>query len=168
MIIKKNKSGISTIIATLLLVVLTIILIAIVWVVVNNLVRGKISQSSACFGNFDKATLDSMYSCYDSNANEMHFSLNIGDISVDSVLVSISSPSRTKTVTITQTSQTIPGLSYLNGTTIVKLPDQNSGMTYIYDWNGSDVPDSIQISPTIQGQSCSVSDSITTIDNCLL
>src|SRR5271157_1255960 len=115
----RNKRGISSIIATLLLIVLTIVLAGIVWSVVNGLVSNKISQSSACFGNFNTINLNGQYSCYDSASNTLHFSLNIGDIAVDGVLVSISSPSQSKSINLTNTPQTIPNLSYYNGTTSV-------------------------------------------------
>lgn len=164
----KNRRGISGIIATLLLIVLTVVLIAVVWTVVNNLVKDKIGQSSACFGNFDKITLNDLYSCYDSSSNKMQFSLNIGDIDVESVLVSISSESQSKSFSITDESLPVAGLTYYNGSSLVMLPGKNSALTYLYSWSGSDIPDSIEIIPVIDGQQCSVSDSITTIDDCAL
>src|SRR5271157_5816029 len=121
----RNKRGISSIIATLLLIVLTIVLAGIVWSVVNGLVSQKISQSSACFGNFNTINLNGQYTCYNSSSNSLQFSLNIGDIAVDGVVVSISSQSQSKSITITNTPQTISNLSYYNGTTIVILPGKN-------------------------------------------
>ncbi len=164
----KNIKGISSIIATLLLIVLTIVLIVVVWTVVNNLVKDKISQSSACFGNFEKVTLNDLYSCYNSSSNQMQFSLNIGDIEVDSVVVSVSSPAESKSFTITNDLQTVAGVKYLSGATLIKLPGKNSAITYLFDWTGSGTPNSVQIAPIISTQQCSVSDSITTIDNCAL
>ncbi len=164
----KNRKGISSIIATLLLIVLTIVLVVIVWTVVNGLVSSKISQSSACFGNFNTINLNGRYTCFNSSTNSIQFSLNIGDISVDGILVTISSPSQSKSITITNTPQVINNLTYFNGTASVVLPGKNSGMTYDYSWSGSDVPNSVQIAPLIKGQQCSTSDTLTTIDNCLL
>jgi len=165
---KKNRKGISSIIATLLLIVLTVVLIAVVWTVVNNLVKDKIGQSSACFGNFDKVTLNDLYSCYDRSSNSMQFSLKIGDIDVESVLVSISSESQSKSFTIAEEALPVADLTYYNGSSIVMLPSKNSALTYIYSWGDSDIPNSIQVVPVIDGQQCSASDSITTIDDCAL
>ncbi len=168
MIHKKNKKGISSIIATLLLIVLTVVLIVVVWSVVNNLIKGKISQSSACFGNFDEVTLNDLYSCYDYDLKNVQISLNIGDIDVGGVLVSIASGSQTKSFTLTNELKSISNLTYYDETSPVKLPDKNSGVTYIYSWGGSDIPNSIQIAPIIEEQQCPASDSITTLDNCAL
>ncbi len=44
---EKNKRGISTIIATLILVLLTIVLIGVVWIVVNNIVTNSTKQISS-------------------------------------------------------------------------------------------------------------------------
>ncbi|MFZ1971099.1 MAG: archaellin/type IV pilin N-terminal domain-containing protein [Candidatus Nanoarchaeia archaeon] len=41
---KKNKRGISSIIATLILILLTIVLVGIVWIVVNNIVNTSTKQ----------------------------------------------------------------------------------------------------------------------------
>lgn len=52
--INTNKRGISTIIATLILILLTVVLIGIVWVVVNNIVGSSTSQinsQSQCFNS---------------------------------------------------------------------------------------------------------------------
>lgn len=163
-----NKKGISNIIATLLLIVLTVVLVVIVWTVINSLVSQKISQSSACFGNYNTVTLNGQYTCFNSTTNSLQFSLNIGDISVDGVLVTLSSPSQSKSITLTNIPQQIPNLAYYNGTSLVALPGENSGTTYYYNWSGSDTPDSIQIAPIVKGQQCATSDTLTTIDNCLL
>ncbi len=163
----KNR-GISSIIATLLLIVLAIVLIAIVWAVVSNLVGQKVSQSSACFGNFNTINLNGQYTCYNSTSNSIQFSLNIGDVNVDGVLVSVSSSSQSKRFTLTNTPQLIANLSYYNGTILVALPGKNSAMTYSYNWTVSGTPNAIQIAPIIKGQQCASSDSITTLDNCFL
>jgi flagellin-like protein len=163
-----NKRGISSIIATLLLIVLTIVLVVIVWTVVNSLISSKINQSSACFGNFNTISLNGQYTCYNTTTSPfVQFSLNIGDISVDGVIISISSGGQSKSITITNTPKVIANLTYYNGTASVVLPGKNSGMTYYYNWSGP-APGSIQIAPIIKGQQCAASDTLTTIDNCIL
>ena len=150
----KNKRGISTIIATLLLVVLTIVLVAVVWTVINV---------------YNDITLNNEYSCYNSSSNQVQFSLNIGGSSVDGALVSISGPSQSKSFTITTQTQASQGLSnYPDGSSQVILPGINSGSTYLYSWTGSSAPNSIQVAPVIGGQQCSASDSIQKLDDCSL
>ncbi|MCL5730321.1 MAG: hypothetical protein M1165_02025 [Candidatus Pacearchaeota archaeon] len=51
---KKNRRGISSIIATLILVLLTVVLIGVVWVVVNGIVSNSTKQASSgaqCFNS---------------------------------------------------------------------------------------------------------------------
>ncbi|MCL5730238.1 MAG: type IV pilin [Candidatus Pacearchaeota archaeon] len=166
----KSKRGISAIIGTLLLIVLTIALVAVVWTVVNNMVSQKITQSSACFGNFNSITLNNQYSCFNSSANKVQFSLNIGDVAVDGVLVSMTGPAGSESVTITNTPTIIPGLTYLGGSSgqDVQLPGKNAGKTYVYDWTGGGAANSVQIAPIVKGQQCSSSDSISSLDDCNL
>jgi flagellin-like protein len=164
----KIRRGISSIIATLLLIVLTIVLVVIVWTVVNSLISSKITQSSACFGNFNTINLNGQYTCFNSSTNNIQFSLNIGGVAADGILVTISSPSQSKTITLTNTPQLISNLTYYNGTARVALPGENAAMTYYYGWSGSDTPNSVQIAPIMKGQQCATSDTLTTIDNCLL
>ena len=160
--------GMSTIIITLLLVVLSIILVVVVWGVVNNTIHQKISSASSCFGNFDKITLNDKYTCYNSSSSKVQFSINIGDINPNGVVVSISNTEGTKTFTIKSESETIQGLTNYNGSTPTSLPGKNSGATYLYSWPFANAPDSIEISPIISGTTCSSSDSISPIANCNL
>jgi len=162
----KNKRAMSAIIVTLLLVALSIGLIAIVWSVVNNLIGGKIHSSSACFGVFDKVTLNSKYTCYDSSTKKINISITIGDVNPEGVSVSISSPGPQESFTIKNETTEISGLVNYDGGSAVKLPGKNSGETYVYSWTGSGVPDSIEISPIISGSNCGASDSISPITSC--
>ena len=162
-----NKRAISSIIATLLLVVLTIVLVAIIWTVINRMVSQKINQSSACFGNFDPITINSQYTCYNSSANSVRFSLDVGATKVDGVIVSISSPSKSLSISINGSNNQVANLSLYNGTSSVMVPAVNSGVTYIYNWSGSDVPNSIQIAPIVNGQQCGASNPVQ-LDDCQL
>ena len=166
---KKDRKGISSIIATLLLVALTVVLVAVVWTVVNGLVSDKIKQSSACFGNFETVSLNSQYTCYNTSSNppSIQFSISTGDVNLDGVLVVISGSGKSASITLNKTAQQIAGLSYYNGTNSVSMPGKNSGMAYIYNWTYG-APGSIQVAPIAEGQTCASTSSLTTIDNCLL
>ncbi len=160
----------SAVIVTLILVALSIALIAVVWTVVSNLVNGQIGQAGACYGNYDKITLNHQYSCYMStDPKYVQFSLKRGDIDLSSVIVSISGEGGLETVTITN-STTDPNVKPYGDNTVygqtIALPAKNSGSTYVYNWTESYAPASIEISPTISGSNCGVSDSITELSDC--
>jgi flagellin-like protein len=166
---KLNNKGISSIIATLLLIVLTIVLVAIVWTVVNGLVSDKIKQSSACFGNFETVNLNDQYTCYNTSSTpkSVQFSITVGDVNLDGVIISITGSGQSKSITLNKTAQQITDLAYYNGTNTVSMPPRNSGMTYVYNWTYG-TPGSIQVAPISNGQSCASTSSITLIDSCAL
>ena len=86
----KNRRGISGIVVTMLMIALVVVVTTIVWTAINSLIKENISSSQDCFGNFGKITLDKKYTCYDSDINVVRFSINIADIKVDDLLISIS------------------------------------------------------------------------------
>lgn len=171
----RNKKGVAPVVATVLLIALVIVLVAAVWAVVNNLVKGKLEESGACFGIFEKVSLNSRYTCYDSSSNEFWFSISISDIDVDEVLVGISAEGNSISFKISNEEQQIANLANYGstgfGTDQIKLPSKNAGLTYILNITGdgfSETPNSISIAPIIAGIQCGVSDSMHGIDRCAI
>lgn len=164
----KNQKGISTIIATMILILMVVVVAGIVWVSVNDLVSKQIKSSESCFGNFGKITLDKKDTCYNSSSKELQFSVNVGDINLDSLLVSISSIPGTKSFKIA--GSIIGNVRMYNGTygEVIKLPEKNAGLTYVVNTTGLGIgsPDSISIAPIINANQCGVSDSLSRINNC--
>tara|TARA_Y100000310_G_scaffold342908_1_gene448197 strand:+ start:9603 stop:10121 length:519 start_codon:yes stop_codon:yes gene_type:complete len=164
MIIKKK--GISGIVATVIMIALVVGITSVLWLVINNLVKDQISSSESCFGNFGEVTLNKQYTC--KNSNEIQFAMNIGDISIDSVLISVSGQSGAKSFEIKNNSYSYVKMysgSY-NGT--LQLPGKNSGLTYVINLAGIGITDakSIKIAPIINANQCEVSDSVIEISNC--
>ena len=188
----KNHKGLSGVITAVIMIALVMAAAGIVWGVVNNVLKGQMESSEACFGNYNKVTINSIYTCYNSELDTFQFSLNIGDIEVDEVLVSVSSEGATNSYTLTNDAQTITGLFpyvtqgfdcdeeilfcegeevCINGNCVlpgeVMLPAKNAGLTYIA--SGFSVkPDLIRIAPIISGQQCEVSDTVSNIEACFL
>jgi hypothetical protein len=167
----RDKKGLSTIVVTVILIALSMAAIVLVWAFVSNLVKGQIKSSESCFGNYDKVQINDQYTCYTKSGSDynLRFSLNIGDIDVEKVLVSISSASSVKSFGITNDSQVITGLEmYPSGSTDVSLPGKNSGVTYNVTTMFSDKIDLIRIAPVINKDLCEVSDSVSEIEDCAL
>jgi len=164
---KLNKKGISSIVATVMLIALTVVLVGVVWTIINNLIE-KETESSVCFAIFEKVSLNSEYTCYIDNG--FRFSINIGDIDVDEVLVGISAEGDSSTFKISKIPSKIDNLvMYPSGSSSISLPSKNAGLTYVFDMAGagfSEDPDSISIAPIINGMQCSVSDSMNEIGRC--
>lgn len=163
----KNKKAVSGVITVLILIALSLAVISIVWAVISNLVKKQIESTESCFGVFEKVTINGMYTCHDSSLNNFQFSINIGDIDVDEVLVSVSKEGTTESYKINNTLSIIPDLGpYPSGAGSVKLPEKNAGLTYIAG-GFSEKPNLIQIAPVINEKQCGVSDSLYEIDDCL-
>lgn len=163
-----NSKGISGIIATVLLIALTLAVVAIVWGVVTNLVSEKLDEAGSCFDIFEKVELNPTYTCYNTSNGEFLFSISVGDINLESIVVLVSGQGTTKSYTLTKEVNTGLGLlRYPQRDANVKMPGNNSGLTYISDEFESK-PDSIRISPVIGGTQCDVVDSILTIERCSL
>jgi hypothetical protein len=161
-----DKHALSAIVITVILIALSMAAVIVVWVFVNNMIKKQISSSESCFGNFDKVKLNQQYTCYDSTNNILRFSLNIGNIEVDKVVVSVSSASAVKSYEIINGTE-ISGLVMYSGTnpSTILLPGKNSGLTYNATGFSSSI-DLVQISPVIGGTQCEVSDSISEVETC--
>jgi hypothetical protein len=163
-----KKRGLSTVVATLLLILLAIILIATLWGVVRPLVENRLDESKVCLDVMGKVTLNDRYTCYNRTMDAFLFSINVDDLDIDKVIVSISSQGQGKSIELTNSLQTITNFRNYNGTTQVVLPGKNSGLTYVYNSTaaGSGEPDEISIAPVIGDDKCGATDSVTEIDYC--
>ena len=172
----QSKKGVSGVVTTVLLIVLVMAAVAIVWGIVQNTLNKQIDSSKSCFGNFEKVTINPVYTCYNlvsPGVYTVQFSLSIGDIEVDEVVVSVLSDGSTKGYTLItdETGVQVPGLANYDstgfGTDSIKLPGINGGETYIANGFTAE-PDLIKIKPTLDGEPCGVSDTISGIETCLL
>ena len=159
------KKGLSTVISVLLMILLAIIIVGVVWTIINSLIKTEM-RSSVCFGKTDKLALNNDYTCYDSDKKEFHFSVERGDVDIDGIVVMISNVYETKSYEIKKEAETIPGLINYDGTTSIKIPDKNAGLTYIV--KKIEKPSSIKVAMIIGEQQCAISDSIEQIDDCSL
>ena len=163
------KTGLSGVITAVIMIALVMAAAVIVWGVVNKTIKGQMKTTESCFGNYNKVAFNSIYVCYDPTADTFQFSLDIGDIEVDSVIVSVASAGSTNGYTLTNTNQTINNLANYGstgfGTDLIKLPGKNAGKTYVI--NGTtEKPDLIKIAIVIDGQQCDVSDTLSNIEAC--
>ncbi len=166
----KNHKGLSTVVITVILIALSMMAVMLIWTFINKMIKNQIESSESCFGNYDKIKINGQYTCYEHNgsAYNFRFSLMVGDVKVDKVLVSVSSESAVKSYTIENTNGTIEGLAmYPSGSATINLPARNAGLTYRATGFTSKI-DSIRIAPVIGGTTCEVSDSIAEIEDCIL
>lgn len=169
----KSKKGVSGVVAMVILIALVLAAVAIVWVVVNNIVETGIEGSESCFGIFDKITIENSYTCYNDTSHELQFSINIGDIQVDKILVAVASAGSTKSFSLSSGVQEIYLKNYPDGlyNAALLFPGKNAGKTYVLDMDDavlSGSPDFLEIAPIINEKQCGVSDTLSEFDDCAL
>jgi len=165
----KNRKAISGVVTAVIMIGLVMVAAIIVWVVVRNVVQGRLEGVESCFGIYEKITINNRYTCYDSSNSRFQFSISVSDINVDKVIVSVSGAGATNSYTLTNQNQTIENLANYGstgfGTDTINLPGKNSGLTYVAS-GFSEKPDLIQIAPVIDGEQCDVSAKLSEIDDC--
>jgi len=162
-----NKQGLSEVVTTVIIVAITVAIGGFVWTVVSNLVGEQLEEGEACFGVLDQVKLNRDYTCYNTTSNRMQFSLTVGDIEIDGILVSVSYGGESKSVTLTKENQTLEDVTnYPNGNDEVKIPNKNAGQTYFFEGINTE-PISIGIIPIIRNQQCGSADILREIDSCL-
>jgi hypothetical protein len=165
-----KKKGLSGIITTMILIALSLAAVVMVWTFVNSMVQGQIKNSESCQGNYDKVKLNGEYTCYEHSGSNyyLRFSLSVGAVRPEQVVVAVSSSSAVKSYIITNTTGLVNGLiMYPSNSTSIVLPDKNAGLTYktgIF----TDKFDSVKIAPVFNGVQCDMSDSIVEISDCAL
>ncbi|MBT96784.1 MAG: hypothetical protein QF567_02720 [Candidatus Pacearchaeota archaeon] len=162
------KKGLSGVVATIILVLLVLVAVGIVWGAIRGIINEKIDIVNSCFGNFEKATINSQYTCYNSSSNEFRFSIDIKDTEIDKLLISISGRNETKSFEIPQLGSSLIRNYNGNYNEDIKLPGKNAGLTYVANISKVGKPSLIKIAPIIGGNQCEISDSLSEIDDCIL
>lgn len=166
----KNSKGLSTVVATILMVAITVFTVAIVWAVINNLVEERTENTASCFNSLGEVTINNRFTCYNSSSNELQFSIDVGDFDVDGILVGVSVNGSGETWTFNSTSRSINNLRLYSGSTSIVAPSKNGGQTYIFDLGSggyNEVPTSLRVAAVVDGTNCEISDSVTEFSTCI-
>lgn len=165
--LSENRKGVSAVVITMLMVLLVVAAASIIWVAVNNLVKGGTGSSKSCYDILGKITLNSEYTCYNNSNDRVLFSINIGDAEIDELLVSIANERNSTLFKLSNEETVIANLMYYKGIggNPVKLPGKNAGKTYIAT-SILEKPLKIEIAAIIKEKACESSDSLTDIPSC--
>jgi len=158
----KNKKGLSAVITTLIMIALVIALITIVWIAVDRMAKGAIEGSESCFDVAGKASIRNAYTCWDGTA--LNFSINLGNINPDAVLVTISTVSTAKSYEIPGTYSNLKSYSGTYNSLLPQLTN-NSGQTYTTNFFPTK-PDSVELFLIFGEKQCTVSDALYEISDC--
>lgn len=161
------KKGMSPIIATMLLVALTVVVIGIVWGVVNNLVKTKTEEASACFNSLEKLKINNDYTCYDSSAKKLQLAVDVGELELDSFFIHVSNKQDTKSFEITSNAN-YNGVTMYDNSAALILPAKNSGETYIVliEKVGLTSLSEVRVAPKVKGYLCQTSEAANNFNAC--
>ncbi|MDA3836545.1 MAG: hypothetical protein PF542_02895 [Nanoarchaeota archaeon] len=162
----KNKKALSQIVGTMLMVLLTISMIGAAWGIINNFVLNKLDSAKACYGITEEITFNTKYTCYNTSSNRTLVSVNLKEIELEGLLISVDYGTDSFVFELTNDNQTLTGLTnYPNGNDGVVLPKQDSGKTYIVERAGK--PSKAYMAPKRGKEQCDIADSITNFPNCI-
>jgi hypothetical protein len=169
--LKLTKKGVSEVVMTVVMIALSLAAIILVWSVVTVLIKGQMKSTEACFGNSEKIKLNGYYTCYvattTSGPYALRFSIDIGNVDVEKIIVAIDSPELSQSYEIYNESSLVSGLTYYPASgPNVALPSKNGRKTYQTEAIFPSKISLIKIAPTISGTQCEVSDKIPQIENC--
>jgi len=166
-----NKKSVSGVVVMVVMIALVISISAIVFTTTKKTVEEKIKKSEACGPNIlGKLSINSEYVCYDSEEDEIVFSINREDIELDKIIVAVETETAVKQFEISETGKKFDDLYPYNksrnlGGNEVALPAKNSGRTYIATGFSEPVI-GIKIIPVINEEQCEVADSLNEITPC--
>jgi hypothetical protein len=134
---------------------LTLVVATMVWFIVQGIINNQTEKAKDCFNGLGKLTLNSQYTCFDSNSDPKKFKFLIerGDIDLDQILVGISSDGNSEEIYINSTNT-----NYL-------LMDKDSARSY-NSTSFTTRPVVISIFPIVNGRQCEQADSIKEIKEC--
>jgi flagellin-like protein len=162
---KRNKKGVSAVIATLLLVVITIVAVVMVWQFVKKQVIDKNMEEASCSDYREYITiLQTDFSCYDTTNDltklEIRRSFEAKDI--EGISVSISSGDSSEAYELKE-GNTEDGVKMYDGSNTIVLPQKGGSKTYIFNGIAGNI---VTIAPIVNGKSCDMVRESYTIDEC--
>src|SRR3989344_4987590 len=180
--LNKNKKSLSTVIATVLLILIVLGLFAVIWIGVKSYINSNIHKTQSCSrSNLDKITLVNDFTCFDTTNNVLFFRAEVGDVEIDRLLVSLEGGGSKRSFEIENLKQSCVGGNCLknfvncpgsspSGTDNLNLK-KNVGQSYFVVGSllplPDNKPDSIRISPIISNEQCAPSDEISGIPDCV-
>lgn len=161
------SKGISTIIASVLMIALVLVLVGVVWSVYSNFVEDELESVGTCFKTFDQVEFNRGYTCWNNSGNEIRFSVNIKNVELDEAVIIISGSGESKSYRLKRSGTDGNVVAWPSGGDAI-LPGNNSGKTYSIFDDFTSKPDSIALYPVIGSKQCDASDVVNTIDSCFI
>jgi hypothetical protein len=141
--IRKDKRGISAVVATVLIILITVAAVTIIWAAVIPLVSKQIDKGTVCLDAVSQLSIvDEGYTCYgDGEKVKIQVRRGPKDFELRDIIVLYTYGGDTSSLRISDEGW----ISTLSP----KMPAANEERVYAYDTNGVFRPDEVQIAPII-------------------
>lgn len=158
----RNKKGIEPVIATVLLIVITIVVVALVIAFVVPFIQRQMKGAEICYD----ARIEIKEACYDIKDN---ITIRIGrgsqEFELVGIIVSASTESSTKTLTLKEDTEYGEGLPSILGEVLYTIPIENFG----YETLTEGMVTSVAVAPIVKSgiteKTCDITSQIT-LDAC--
>jgi len=148
-----KKKGVSTIISVLIILLIVLVAVGIIWRVILPIIEENTEYIEACGPDLiGKMEIDRKNTCYNSTDENLNIAIDIKNIELDKIIVSVSSAGETKSFDVTE--------------------DINANSGHVHNINlGMDITDtedidSVKISPVINSENCDAIDTINSVASC--
>lgn len=172
--LRRNKKGVSSIVALVVVMALVLILGAVIITTTEETVEDKTEQAQSCGQELiGTISLNSEWSCYDKQKEILNVQVERKKVELDKLTISASTGKSSYQFKLNKNlSNPKDGdkkLYPFNSTGQLKgqakLLEKDSAKNYMIS-NFTEKPESIEIAPIVKGNQCRVSETITNIPNC--
>jgi hypothetical protein len=138
----------------MMLILFTALAAGILWLAVSKATDENLDKAKSCYETIGKVLVNGDYTCYYDNIDQMHVSIDVGDIELEALKLALSYGNSSDIYELTNTLQEIENIrEYGEVSTEVKVPDKNSGVTYVIS-EVTEEPVSIEAFPILNGNLC--------------
>ena len=166
---RKNKRGISGVVATVLIVLITIAAVAVIAGFVIPFTKDSLKKSTECIALRDALKFDDSfgYNCYKDGSNALSIRASNDDVinEISSIALVFSSEDNSEKIEIISNGKEIINengkLTMLDSSKDIKLIGKGEIATYVYQSADSELFNKVEVYPILaSGRICDMSDSI--------
>lgn len=150
---KRGKRGISTLVATVILILIVIVAIGIIWGALGPIISNSSEISQACSRASLAIDTSQGYSCYDENANELVLMISrIGDVEIAGAQLILSAGATSKAYEFAQGRIYSDVRMYYQDEyrLPIDVPKSNEDLAYVIDATGLGNVTDVKLAPIIK------------------
>lgn len=154
-ILPKSKRSLSTVIASLIMVLLVVVAVGIVSQIIFPMIKKDLSSAGNCLSAIGNVQFNGEYTCYNANTKKISASIETKKILVDGFVVNIFGGGKAESYKIQ--SGNVEKVIMSDGNLNIIIPKENEARVYEVT-TGIANPETIVVSPIVKGETCEEAD----------